>query len=77
MLHYLLLAAQLIVMVIAGVLLWQIWHFLNRKDIPQDEPLGEVHANYLTRRLTALSVCAVIEAALAITQAVLRFIEGL
>ena len=75
--HYLLLTTQIIVLIIAGILLWQIWHFLNRKDIPQEEPLGKQRAKYLTRRLTALSVCAVIEAALAITQAVLRFIEGL
>ena len=75
--HYLLLTTQIIVLIIAGILLWQIWHFLNRKDIPQEEPLGKQRAKYLTRRLTALSVCAVIEAALAITQAVLRFIEAL
>jgi membrane protein implicated in regulation of membrane protease activity len=75
--HYLLLTTQIIVLIIAGILLWQIWHFLKRKDIPQEEPLGKQRAKYLTRRLTALSVCAVIEAALAITQAVLRFIEGL
>ena len=77
MAHYLLLAAQIIVLMIAGVLLWQIWRFVKHKDIPEDEPLGDDQAKYLTRRLTALSVCAVMEAVLSIAQAVLRFVEGL
>ena len=77
MTQYFLLAAQMIVLITAGILLWQVWHYLHRKDIPEDEPLGEVRAKYLTRRLTVLSVCAVVEAVLAITQAILRFVEGL
>mgnify|MGYP007053785316 CR=1 FL=1 len=77
MAHYIILAAQIIILVISGVLLWQIWHFLNRKDIPENEPLGEVRAKYLTQRLTALSICAVMEAVFCIAQAVLRFVEGL
>ena len=77
MAHYLLLAAQIIVLMIAGVLLWQIWRFVKHKDIPEDEPLGDDRAKYLTQRLTALSVCAVMEAVLCIAQAVLRFVEGL
>lgn len=77
MAHYLLLVAQIIVLMIAGVLLWQIWRFVKHKDIPEDEPLGDDRAKYLTRRLTALSVCAVMEAVLCIAQAVLRFVEGL
>ena len=77
MAHYLLLAAQIIVLMIAGVLLWQIWRFVKHKDIPEDEPLGDDRAKQLTRRLTALSVCAVMEAVLCIAQAVLRFVEGL
>ena len=75
--HYVLLAAQVIALGIAITIIGQIWYFLKRKDIPEDEPLGEERANYLTRRLTALSVCAIIEASLMIAQAVLRFVEGL
>ena len=75
--HYVLLAAQVIALGIAITIIGQIWYFLKRKDIPEDEPLGEERANYLTRRLTALSVCAIIEASLTIAQAVLRFMEGL
>ena len=75
--HYVLLAAQVIALGIAITIIGQIWCFLKRKDIPEDEPLGEERANYLTRRLTALSVCAIIEASLIIAQAVLRFVEGL
>ena len=75
--HYVLLAAQIITLGVAIALIWQIWRFLKCKDIPDDEPLGEVRAKYLTRRLTALSVCAFAEAVLCIAQAVLRFLEGL
>ena len=75
--HYIILSAQITVLILAGILLWQIWYFLKRKDIPEDEPLGEERAKYLTRRLTVISVCAAVEAALAIAQAVLRFVEGL
>lgn len=75
--HYVLLAAQVITLVIAITLIWQIWRFLKRKDIPDDEPLGEVRAKYLTRRLTVLSVCAVVESVLCIAHTILRFMEGL
>ena len=77
MLNTLLIAAQIVVLLVVGVLLWQIWHLLHRKDIPENEPLGENRVKYLSHRLTAVSICAVIEAALSIAQAILRFIEGL
>ena len=77
MLNYLLFAAQIVILVVIAILLWQIWRFLKRKDLPEDEPLGEERAKYLTQRLTATSVCTIVEAALAIAQAVLRFVEGL
>ena len=77
MLSTLLIAAQIVVLLVVGVLLWQIWHLLHRKDIPENEPLDENQVKYLSHRLTAIGIGAVIEAALCIAQAVLRFIEGL
>ena len=71
----LLIAAQITVLLVIGVLLWQIWHFLKRKDIPDEEPLGEERTRYLTVRLTWLCVCFALEAALLIASAVLRVLE--
>ena len=76
MLRSLLLAAQIAVLIAIGILLWQIWHLLHRKDIPEDEPLGEKRVKYLSHRLTAIGIGSVLEAALCIAQAVLRFMEG-
>lgn len=75
MLNYILMAAQIIVLIALGILLWQVWHFFKRKDIPDDEPLGEERAKYLTRRLTVICICAAVEAALQIASAILRFLE--
>ncbi len=77
MLKLALLAVQIAVLIVIGVLLWQIWHFLHRKDIPEDEPLGENRAKYLSHRLTAIGIGSAVEAVLCIAQAVLRFTEGL
>ena len=74
MLHFYLLAAQIMPLIIIAILLWQIIHFLKRAEIPEDELLGEKRARYLTHRLTAISVCAVIEALLCIAQAILRLL---
>ena len=77
MLNYILTAAQIVVLIILGVLLWQIWRFLHSKDIPDDEPLGEVRSKYITRRLTWIGICAGLEAALQIASAILRFVEAI
>ena len=73
--NYILIAAQTIVLIIIGVLLWQIWRFLHNKDIPDDEPLGKERTKYITRRLTWIGICAGSEAALQIASAILRFME--
>ena len=70
-----LLMVQIVVLIILGVLLWQIWRFLHNKDIPDDEPLGKERAKYITRRLTWIAICAGLEAALQITSAILRIFE--
>ena len=69
-----LIVIQIIALIIIGVLLCQIWKFLNRKDIPDDEVLGEERAKYLTDRLNILRVCFIVEAAASILQLILRII---
>ena len=75
MLHIFLISAQIIILMIAGILLWQIWRFLKDKSIPEDEPLGETRVKYLTRRLTLIGICATAVAVLQIASAILRFLE--
>ena len=70
-----LIAAQITVLLVIGVLLWQIWRFLKSNDIPDDEPLGEERAKFMTLRLKWIAVCIGLEAALQITSAVLRMLE--
>ena len=70
-----LLMVQIVVLIILGVLLWQIWRFLHNKDIPDDEPLGKERAKYITRRLTWIGICTAVEAVLQIVATILRFVE--
>ena len=73
MLNYFLIAAQIIVFIIIGILVWQIWR--KFKSIPEDEIVGETRAKYMTLRLTWIAICAGLEAALQIASAILRFLE--
>ncbi len=68
-----LIAAQITVLLVIGMLLWQIWH--KFKSIPEDEVIGEDRTKYMTRRLTWIALCAGFVAALRITSAVLRMLE--
>ena len=70
-----LIAAQITVLLVIGVLLWQIWRFLKSTDIPDDEPLGEERAKFMTLRLKWIAVCIGLEAALQVAAAVLRILE--
>ena len=74
MFNYFLIAAQIIVFIIIGILVWQIWRKL--KSIPEDEIVGETRAKYMTLRLTWIAICAGLEAALQIASAILRFVEA-
>ena len=49
-----------------------LWDYYS--DIPEDEPLGEARAKYLTKRLNIIGVCAVLEAVMLITSSILNFI---
>ena len=70
-----LIAAQITVLLVIGVLLWQIWR--KFKSIPEDEVIGEDRAEYMRRRLTWVAACAIAEALLQIASAILRFLEGI
>ena len=76
MLHYTLIAAQIIVLIVLGIVLWQVWQLLHSKKISDDEPLGEEQTNFLTRKLRKISICVVLESLLQIASAVLRFVES-
>ena len=75
--HYILTAAQIIILVIVGVLLWQIWKLLVHKDIPENTPLDEKQVQTLHKKLKLLVSFVAAEAVISIIQAILRFIEGL
>ena len=77
MLHYILTAAQIVILVIVGVNLWRIWKLLVHKDISEDTPLDEKQVQTLHQKLKLLVVFVAAEAVISIIQAVLRFIEGL
>ena len=68
-----LIAAQISVLLVIGVLAWQIWR--KFKSIPDDEVIGEERAKYMTRRLKWIAVCIGLEAALQVAAAVLRILE--
>ena len=68
-----LIAAQISVLLVIGILAWQIWR--KFKSIPDDEVIGEERAKYMTRRLKWIALCVGLEAVLSITSAVLRVLE--
>ena len=74
MLRYILIAAQILVFIAIGVLLWQIWR--KFKSIPDNEVIGDQRTKYMTQRLTWIGICAALEAGLQIASAILRFIES-
>ena len=68
-----LIATQIAVLPVIGVLLWQIWR--KFKSIPEDEMIGEERAKYMTLRLTLITVCSAVEIVLFIASAVLRALK--
>lgn len=47
---------EIALLIVLGVLLWQIGKFLRDKSIPDDEPLGEERVEYLTKRIDLLKI---------------------
>lgn len=70
MLYALITAGQIIVLIVIGILLWQIWRAF--RSAKEDEILGQERTDYMTRRLTWLTVLAIAEAVLQIAGVVLR-----
>ena len=68
--NYVIAIFQLLFLIAALVLLWQLWR--KFKQIPEDEVIGEERAKYMTKRLNILAVCFAAEAVLSIVQLVLR-----
>lgn len=74
---YVLCAAQIIILIIASVILWQVWKLLVLKDIPDDKPLSDKQVQVLHKKLKLLVVLVAAETVVSIIQAVLRFVDGL
>ena len=70
---HILFAIQVLVLIAAGVLLWQLFQFW--KKIPEDEEIGKERARYMCRRLNWIAICIALQAVLQITSAVLRAFE--
>lgn len=68
-----LIAAQISVLLVIGILAWQIWR--KFQTIPEDEIVGEERAKFMTWRLKWIAVCIGLEAALQVAAAVLRILE--
>ena len=68
-----LIAAQITVLLVIGVLLWQIWR--KFKLIPEDEVMGVEQGEYMRHRLTWITVCAIVEVLLQIVSTILRMLE--
>lgn len=73
MLKYFFIAAQILVLIIVAILLWQIWGKI--KSIPEDEVIGTERTKYMTRRLTWIGICSVFIAVVQIVSTVLRTLE--
>lgn len=68
-----LIAVQISVLLVIGILAWQIWR--KFQTIPEDEIVGEERVKFMTRRLKWIAVCIGLEAALQVAAAVLRILE--
>ena len=70
-----LIVIQIVLLAVSIVMLWQIWQFLKRKDIPEDDHLDEKRTKYLTDRLNVLQVCIIAEVVLYVVHFVMEIVE--
>lgn len=63
---------MLVLLIAIGIILWQIWQYLHSELIPDDQPLGEERAKYITDRLDWIKYLVIAEAVIAITIIILR-----
>lgn len=66
---------QVALLIATGIILWQIWQYLHSELIPDDQPLGEDRAKYLTHRLDLIKYLLLAEAVVLIIKTVLRILE--
>lgn len=66
---------MIVLLIATGILLWQIWQYLHSELIPDDQPLGEDRAKYLTHRLDLIKYLLIAEAVVLIIKTVLRILE--
>ena len=70
-----LIVIPIVLIAASGIILWQIWGFLHSDKIPEDEPLGEERAKYLTDRLEWFQYLLVAEVVIFLIKTVLDFFE--
>lgn len=75
--HIVLLAIQISLLPVMGVVLWQIRKKLPTGDLPEDAVPDRKRTDFLTKRLDLLSICFVAEAVLSVLQLILRFLDTL
>ena len=63
---------QVALLIATGIILWQIWQYLHSELIPDDQPLGEDRAKYLTHRLDLIKYLLLAEAVITIAGIFLR-----
>ncbi len=63
---------MIVLLIATGILLWQIWQYLHSELIPDDQPLGEARAKYLTHRLDLIKYLLLAEAVITIAGIFLR-----
>ena len=68
-----LIAAQITILLVIGVLLWQVWH--KFKSIPENEVIGEERTKYMARRLTWIGICSAVLAVLQVVSAIFRAVD--
>ena len=66
---------QVVLLASSGFTLWQIWNYLHSEALPDDEPLGEERAKYITDRLDRIKYLLIAEVAVFVIKTVLDCLE--
>ena len=62
---------QAVLIIAACVILWQIWKYLHSDLVPDNEPLGEERAKYITDRLDWIKYLMIAEVLVFVIKTVL------
>ena len=66
---------QVVLIIATGVILWQLWKYTHSDLQPDDQPLGEERAKYMTDRLDWIKYLLIAEVAVLVVKAVLNILE--